>query len=48
VEIVSRDIIGRARRMNIPTLIGDWFLPALQASFSGASEAQLNGPFIGP
>jgi hypothetical protein len=35
-------------RTDIPTLMGDWFFPALHASFSGAREAQLKGPFIGP
>jgi hypothetical protein len=29
-------------------LMGDWFMPDLHASFSGAREAQLNGPFMGP
>jgi hypothetical protein len=28
----------------VPTLMGDWFLPVLQASFSGARDAQFKGP----
>ena len=33
---------------SVPMLMGDWFAPALHASFSGAREAQLNGPSKGP
>jgi hypothetical protein len=33
---------------NVPMLIGDWFFPALHASFSAASVAQLKGPLSGP
>lgn len=33
---------------SVPMLMGDWFKPALHASFSGARDAQLNGPSIGP
>lgn len=33
---------------DLPMSMGDWFLPVLQASFSGAREAQLKGPLVGP
>ena len=46
--LVGSDFCHRVSRTNIPTLMGDWFFPALHASFSGAREAQLKGPFIGP
>lgn len=36
------------RDEDLPRLMGDWFLPVLQASFSGAREAQLIGPSRGP
>jgi hypothetical protein len=39
------ELLGRS---SVPMLMGDWFVPALHASFSGARDAQLKGPFSGP
>jgi hypothetical protein len=33
-------------KKDLPMLIGLWFFPALHASFSGASAAQLRGPRV--
>ena len=33
-------------KQDLPMLIGLWFFPALHASFSGASAAQLRGPRV--